>query len=115
MTSTSLYDDIKVVDMSPDVANWKFLPGAVEVRRAVEVLWGDRLAAMHAEDGRLIQIMCDSMPKLLMDRRMARRLAEAILEIAGPPEEIPTDVTYAGVMRFMGYTDDGALKLEPVA
>ena len=43
---------------------------------------------------------------LLMDRRLARKVALAILEIVGPDEELPTDLLYPSI-PFILYDAEG--------
>lgn len=81
------------------------IEGCISIRRCTEAITAtSRLATFRDDDGRLIEIIAGDRD-LLMDRRLARKLAEAILEIAGPAEEIPSDLLYDGGVPFVVYDD----------
>jgi hypothetical protein len=49
-------------------------------------------------DGRCIEI-ASPVHQILMDRRMAREVALAVLDICGPAEELPTDLATADLVQ----------------
>lgn len=51
-------------------------------------------------DGRCVEIVT-SQNTMLFDRRLARRLAEAILAIAGPAEELESDIAHAEAVEIV--------------
>lgn len=51
-------------------------------------------------DGRCVEIVTGQ-NTMLFDRRLARRLAEAILEIAGPAEELESDIAHAEAVEIV--------------
>jgi hypothetical protein len=51
-------------------------------------------------DGRCVEIVT-SQNQMLFDRRLARKLAEAILEVCGPAEELPSDQAQAAIVEVV--------------
>ncbi|UTC28568.1 hypothetical protein MARCHEWKA_00550 [Brevundimonas phage vB_BpoS-Marchewka] len=51
-------------------------------------------------DGRCVEIVTGQ-NTMLFDRRLARRLALAILEIAGPAEELESDIAHAEAVEIV--------------
>lgn len=74
---------------------------------AVDPRSGYTFRTIGNADGRCIEI-ATSQNAMLMDRRLARQVAEAILAICGPAEELPTDVATADMVEVV-YDERGAL------
>ena len=51
-------------------------------------------------EGRCVEIVTGQ-NTMLFDRRLARRLAQAILEIAGPAEELESDIAHAEAVEIV--------------
>lgn len=74
----------------------------LSVRRCWEA-WSERERALinvGDPEGRLIEIRAHGKAALLVDRRLALRLAREIIAIAGPDEELPSDKRFEGVPLF---------------
>lgn len=75
--------------------------GPIRVWRCTEAVdpkSGYSFRTIGNPDGRCIEIASPA-HQLLMDRRLARQVAEAILDICGPTEEQPADVATADMVQ----------------
>lgn len=89
-----------VVEEFKGFPHHRVIADIILVQRCTEALdWRQRVVNLADPDGRLIEIDVLVGPRqtLLLDRRLARQVALQILEIAGPAEELPTDLLWEGM------------------